>query len=111
MDSTNGTRVNGEKLGDPVLLKDGDAVRFGSVDTQYISEVSAKTEEELPPEEEYEPEIAETSEPPHTFGSMSPFHAKENKKDALAVISIAMAVFAIVMAGAAAMMALQMSAG
>ena len=110
-ESTNGTRVNGEKLGEPVMLKDGDALRFGSVDAQYISEISEEATEELPPEQTYEPEIADVSEPPHAFGTMSPFGAKNEKKDSLAIVAVALAIFAMVMCAGAALMATQMSGG
>ncbi len=109
--STNGTRVNGERISEPVLLKDGDELRFGSVDALYMSEVVAGPVEELPPEQAYEPEIAEVSEPPHTFGSMSPFGAKSTKRDTLAVVAVSLAIFAMVLSAVAALMASQMTAG
>ena len=39
---------------EPVMLNDGDAMRFGSVDAHYISEVAPEVTEELPPEQNLE---------------------------------------------------------
>ena len=111
LDSTNGTRLNGEKISEPVLLKDGDKIRFGNVEAVYMSEVSADTKEELPPQETPEPEIATESQTPQTFSSMSPFKSKAAKKDGLGAIAITVSIIAIVAALAVAFMSVSLSAG
>ena len=110
LNSTNGTRVNGEKLSEPVMLNNGDKVRFGNVEAVYVSEISAEATEELPPEESYEPEIARESQTPQTFSSMSPFKSKTAKKDSLGVCAIAVAIVAILLSLAVAFMSTSLSA-
>ena len=111
LDSTNGTRLNGEKLKDPAMLKDGDSIRFGNVDAVYLSEVTPDATEELPPEKKHEPEIAEVSQTPQSFESMSPFKSKDAKTDGLGIMAIAISIIAIVVSLAVALLSTGMSAG
>ncbi|RBP65271.1 FHA domain protein [Alkalibaculum bacchi] len=47
LDSTNGTLVNDEKLGDePVLLQDGDKIHLGQLDFIFVDETEYEDEEE-----------------------------------------------------------------
>ena len=110
LSSTNGTRLNGEKISEPVMLKDGDQIRFGNVEAVYISEISAEAKEELPPQETREPEIATESQTPRSFASMSPFKSKSAKKDALGAVAITLSIIAILAALAVAVMSTTLSA-
>ena len=110
LSSTNGTRLNGEKISEPVMLSDGDKIRFGNVEAAYMSEVSAETKEELPPQETPEPEIATESQTPRSFSSMSPFKSKSAKKDSLGAVAITLSIIAILAALAVAFMSTTLSA-
>ena len=75
-----------------------------------MSEVVPGATEELPPQEEYEPEIGQTSQTPQTFSSMSPFKSKSAQKDTLGMFAIVIAVVAIVVSLALVVMSYTLSA-
>jgi pSer/pThr/pTyr-binding forkhead associated (FHA) protein len=79
LDSTNGTRVNGESVTE-VFLRVGDRVRFGKVEARYESETIG-TARELPEANEIKARPAETSEKPADFANASPFPNRKKEKD------------------------------
>lgn len=102
LNSTNGTRVNGQTTGE-AQLQDGDHVRFGKVEAVYHSEIPAEPRP-LPKESVAAAPPAESSHRPADFANASPFKSKKKKTDPLAAGIIAFAILAIlVFCGAVAM--------
>lgn len=99
LNSTNGTRVNGEAITE-LFLKVGDRVRFGKVEGRYESEKTGEAQE-LPQAGEIAARPAVTSEKPADFANASPFPNRTKEKD-----TAALAVYA---AGAVAILAMVLS--
>lgn len=93
LNSTNGTRVNGEAITE-VFLKVGDRVRFGKVEARYESEKTGEAQE-LPQADEIEARPAETSEKPADFANASPFPNRTKEKDTVSLAVYAAAAVAI----------------
>ena len=76
LNSTNGTRVNGLRIVES-KLHNGDAVRFGSVEVRYESDVR-KASQPLPPSQSgvQSGQLGKGSAPPPAFSSSSPFRKK-----------------------------------
>ena len=91
--STNGTRFNGQPAApqEEHKLQNGDKIRFGSIETLYVSEV-AGDQRPMPVEEEATLATAANSVRPADFSNASPFQTKKKKKDPVAT---ALTVFAI----------------
>ncbi|MFN2475431.1 MAG: FHA domain-containing protein [Chthoniobacterales bacterium] len=79
LESTNGTRVNGETIRS-VLLQPGDRIRFGKVEACFDCEVPAKAQP-LPVFEAAEARAAEMSVRPSDFANASPFQERRTQKD------------------------------
>jgi adenylate cyclase len=94
--STNGTRVNGQQLAaeEPHQLQDGDTIRFGHIETVYVSENPAAARP-MPVEEEPVAVAARSSARPSNFSNASPFQTKKKKKDPKGMAIMAFAVLAI----------------
>ncbi len=77
LNSTNGTRVNGMRIVE-TKLQDGDAVRIGSVEMQFESDVK-KSSQPLPPTQSGVDinQVGAGSAPPPSFGTASPFGRKK----------------------------------
>jgi pSer/pThr/pTyr-binding forkhead associated (FHA) protein len=107
--STNGTRVNGTAIAaeDQVPLQPGFVVRFGSISVRYLSESAG---EQQPMPEESEPAVAPaaTSVAPVDFANASPFQKKKKEKDTSSMAVLAVGVLAILAAGGAIFLVLQM---
>jgi pSer/pThr/pTyr-binding forkhead associated (FHA) protein len=82
LDSTNGTRVNGQPFTEGPL-RAGDRVRFGQIETRYVSE-NPDDAQPLPEQEAVAAAVAETSHRPQDFSNASPFKTKSKKKDPIA---------------------------
>jgi pSer/pThr/pTyr-binding forkhead associated (FHA) protein len=93
LDSTNGTRVNGETV-TQVFLRAGDRIRFGKVEARYEPDATGETQA-LPQAEVIEARPAETSAKPIDFANASPFASRTKEKDPLATACYAAAAFAI----------------
>lgn len=88
--STNGTFINGEPVTD-AILKDGDQLRIGKVDTLYSEDV-AKGGSQPPPEaKEISAETSAASSRPLTFFNTSPFSKQDRKRDPLAIAATVVA--------------------
>ena len=98
--STNGTRVNGEDLAPDTErpLQDGDQIRFGHVDTVYLSE-NAAAAQPLPAEEVATTRPAASSARPSNFANASPFQSKKTKSNPVAMAILAFAVIALLAFG------------
>ena len=77
LDSTNGTRVNGEPI-TGVALRLGDRIRFGKVEACFECEVPAQALPVLP---EMDLRPAEVSARPADFANASPFPKRTVEKD------------------------------
>ncbi len=77
--STNGTRVNGAPVTE-AALRNGDRVRFGNIDTAYLSDDQGHREP-LPAAVEPEATPAKESRKPTNFENASPFQKKGKEKD------------------------------
>ncbi len=100
LDSTNGTRVNGESVTE-VFLRVGDRVRFGKVEARYESDATGEAQA-LPEAGEIAARPAETSEKPADFANASPFPHRKKEKDTvgraiLAAAAVALALFLLSM--------------
>lgn len=93
LDSTNGTRVNGESIRS-VLLQPGDRIRFGKLEACFECEVSAPAQP-LPVLEAVEAVPADVSSRPADFTNASPFQKHSSQKDRARLALYAAAAVAI----------------
>ena len=105
--STNGTFVNGEQVTDAVL-RHGDEVRFGVVETVFNGEEEAP-DQPLPASTSAASEVAKISARPEQFVNSSPIPKNVKTKDLLATGLIAAAVLGILAFVAAAVIILGMA--
>ena len=96
LDSTNGTRVNGETIAE-VSLRIGDRLHFGKVEARLEADPSAGTQP-LPEPTAIEAKPAETSVRPGDFANASPFPRRKEEKDPirmaiLVVVAVALLAF------------------
>jgi pSer/pThr/pTyr-binding forkhead associated (FHA) protein len=91
-DSTNGTFVNGEQVTDAVL-KDGDQIRFGQVETVFMAEDTAGGAQPLPTPARGAgiPELGQGSARPASFTNASPFPKPKEKTDSFTYAAAAVA--------------------
>lgn len=95
LESTNGTRVNGETIRS-VLLHPGDRIRFGKVEACFECEVSA-TAQPLPEREAVPVSAAEVSVRPADFQNASPFQKRTSQKDGARLALYGVAAVAILL--------------
>jgi pSer/pThr/pTyr-binding forkhead associated (FHA) protein len=79
LDSTNGTRVNGNTV-KTATLRPGDRVRFGKVDAAYVSD-SNEPAQPLPAPELAQAHPADVSARPADFANASPFPNRKTQRD------------------------------
>lgn len=91
LDSTNGTRVNGDPI-TSVALRLGDRIRFGKVEACFECEVPAQALPVLP---EMDLRPAEVSARPADFANASPFPKRTVEKDPARLALFAAASLAI----------------
>ena len=104
LNSTNGTRVNGELI-TTVTLRVGDRIRFGKVEACYECEVPAEAQP-LPALQQVEARPAEVSARPVDFANASPFPRRRSEKDPVRLAAFAAAGLAL-LAFIASMLALE----
>jgi predicted component of type VI protein secretion system len=94
LNSTNGTRVNGLRIVE-TKLRNGDAVRLGSVEMRFESDVM-QTSQPLPPTQTGVDlsQVGQGSAPPPTFSSASPFGRKKSTTNPWTWIVIGLGVVA-----------------
>ncbi len=95
LESTNGTRVNGESIRS-VLLQPGDRIRFGKLEACFECELLA-TSQPLPVLEAVEASPAEVSTRPVDFENASPFPKRTSQKDRARLALYAAAAVAILL--------------
>jgi predicted component of type VI protein secretion system len=88
--STNGTFVNGAQV-TSVVLKNGDQVRFGSIETVYAAEAQSSASAPLPKSEKAAASLGSDSARPANFKSASPFPRPKEKTDPLTMAAIGLA--------------------
>lgn len=100
--STNGTQLNGRDLaeGEGHPLTAGDRIRFGHIETAYVSENPAEAQA-MPEPEEATAVVASSSVRPADFTNASPFQKKDKKKDPVGMAIIALSVLAMLAFAAA----------
>ena len=91
--STNGTRVNDHTFSEGAL-HDGDHIRFGKIETRFVSE-NPDDARPLPEQEAVAAHVAETSARPDDFSNASPFKSKSKKKDPIATSILVFAMLAV----------------
>lgn len=105
--STNGTYVNGDQVTD-AILRHGDEVRFGMVETVFQGEEEAP-EQPLPESTTMSAAVAKLSARPPEFASSSPIPKNLKKKDVAALALYAVAGVAVLAFAAAVVMILGMA--
>ena len=103
LDSTNGTRVNGELI-TTVTLRAGDRIRFGKLEVCYECELPGQAQP-LPELQEVEARPAEVSARPMDFANASPFPRRRTEHDPTRLAAFAAAGLAL-LAFVASMLAL-----
>jgi len=96
LDSTNGTKVNGEPLTGSIPLNGGETILFGSVEVQYVADnASAEGGESQsaeaaaqPDAEEYSAVPAEVSKRPEDFASEAPFPKRKKQSDPIGTLAM-----------------------
>ena len=109
--STNGTRLNGNKVEpeEEHQLQPGDRIRFGSIEVRYGTDLAmGETQQPLPAESEPVSMPAESSARPADFSNASPFQKRGKKKDPAGAAMMAFGVVALLVAVAAVAMIFQM---
>ena len=89
LNSTNGTRVNGETFSKWQLLN-GDKIRFGDIEVAFVSETQGETRP-MPEAATVSVKLAESSQRPQNFANASPFKTKKAKKDPAGTAVLAVA--------------------
>jgi pSer/pThr/pTyr-binding forkhead associated (FHA) protein len=107
--STNGTFVNGEVTTD-AILKHGDEVRFGRIETVFSSREAGSESQPLPELSAAAAEVGLRSARPSSFVSTSPISRGGKEKDPLAGALYAFAGVAVLSALAAAYFVFSMQA-
>jgi hypothetical protein len=96
LNSTNGTRVNTLRITE-TMLNNGDAVRMGSVEMRFESDIK-KASQPLPPSQTGVDlsQVGKGGGPPPSFGSSSPFGRKRHGggRDTLMWVVIGLGLFA-----------------
>ena len=93
LNSTNGTRVNGELI-TTVTLRVGDRIRFGKVEACYECELPAEAQP-LPALQQVEARPAEVSARPVDFANASPFPRRRRERDPVRLAAFAAAGLAL----------------
>lgn len=93
--STNGTFVNGAPAAE-VALRDGDQVRFGSIEAVFAADVVGEAAQPLPQAERSPLALGGSSARPASFTNASPFPKPKPKTDGLTLAAIALAVLGAV---------------
>lgn len=93
LQSTNGTKVNGERCKE-WELQDGDLILFGKVQAAYRSEIPA-SKRSLPEAGERKVELGNQSHRPSDFTNASKFKTKTKKKDPAGMAIVGLFVLAV----------------
>lgn len=99
--STNGTYVNGEQITD-AILRNGDQLRFGTVEGVFVSEAEATLSQPLPDFLPAALDVATSSARPANFVSLSPAPKDVESRDPSAVALCGLAALGFLSFGAAA---------
>jgi pSer/pThr/pTyr-binding forkhead associated (FHA) protein len=105
--STNGTYVNGEQITD-AILRNGDELRFGTIEGVFISEAEASLYQRRPDFLPVATDVAISSARPRNFVSLSPSPKGVESRDPLATGFYGLAALALLSFAAAAYFILMM---
>jgi len=89
--STNGTFVNGEQVTD-AILKEGDQVRFGKVDSVFSEDMLPGASQPLPETKEIAAQAGAASARPVDFVNTSPFPKEVRGRDPVGIAATVLAV-------------------
>jgi pSer/pThr/pTyr-binding forkhead associated (FHA) protein len=99
LNSTNGTYVNGQHVND-AQLRAGDKMRFGKIETAYVSEIAAgDAARPMPTAEAVEVKPASVSYRPTDFGSFK--KKSKTKRDPVGVLIVLFALLSMLAFGGA----------
>jgi predicted component of type VI protein secretion system len=105
--STNGTYVNGEQITD-AILRNGDELRFGSVEGLFLSEAEAALSQPRPDFLAAALDVAVSSARPASFVSLSPSPKNVASRDRVTMALYGLGALAMASFGAAAYFVLMM---
>ncbi len=100
LNSTNGTRVNGQPVTD-YQLHGGDRIRFGRVEALYLTGRADEDLKPLPAAPRPEATIGSGTQRPSDFRSASPFARRVRRKDPMTAGVVAVTVVAVLLFAAA----------
>ncbi len=100
LNSTNGTRVNGQPVSDS-QLRGGDRIRLGRVEALYLSGREAEDLKPLPDAPRPEAQIGSGTYRPVDFKSSSPFPRRTTKKDPLSTAIIGVTILSFLLCAGA----------
>ncbi len=109
LNSTNGTRVNGQQVSD-YQLRGGDRIRFGRVEAVYLSGREEENLKPLPQAPRPEATIGSGTQRPVDFKSTSPFQRRAGKKDPMVAVVMAASILAFLLCAASIISILLLSA-
>lgn len=107
--STNGTFVNEEPVTD-VILSPGDQMRFGSVEAVFSGDEPQGEAQPMPEASALEVKTSAASARPESFHSASPVPKPKEKRSPIGLLSILLAILALLGMGAVAAMVMTMEA-
>ena len=93
LESTNGTRVNGQPI-QSILLRQGDRIRFGKVESRFEDE-SGTAAQPLPVLPAIDAKPADVSARPADFANASPFQRRKAQSDPVRTAIYAAAAIAL----------------
>ncbi len=96
LDSTNGTRVNGQRQ-NKATLTDGMRLRFGQVEAVFSSGFAGENLP-LPEAEEIDVKVGDQTRRPADFINSSPFGHRSGKKDGSGKLILALAILVMLIA-------------
>jgi len=93
LDSTNGTRVNGQRQ-QKAVLNDGAKLRFGQIEAIFVSDLNGESLP-LPDAEEVALKVADQTKRPEDFLNSSPYGRRGGKKGGAGTLILALGILAI----------------
>jgi pSer/pThr/pTyr-binding forkhead associated (FHA) protein len=110
LDSTNGTFVNDQQI-TTVTLRNGDAIRFGKIETVFFAqEVASADKQPLPSAGATDVTLGTASARPANFSSASPFPKTAKSGNGLSIAAIGLAVLGALGFAVAVVLSLGLSA-
>lgn len=93
LDSTNGTRVNGQRQ-QKAVLADGAKLRFGQVEAVFVADLGGENLP-LPDAEEVTLKVADQTKRPDDFVNASPYGRRNGKKSGSGTLVLGLGILAL----------------